>query len=464
MISIKALWVSLAVWSSLLYLGVPTLLVRTLYGSSSSSNHDSHNKEAVGAAMTNSPTPVMPDAELPPLRQESSTYECHKGLVFLTGATGSVGSLATKQLLDQGFCVRIFTPHLSQARTQLAFLEENLDTSKARLEFVEGQLGDGSVLRAFEPRESSGYTSVTHVLFAAAGGSASKDMDAIHHRGVAECAEAAAQSGSVRSMVVISAAWVSKPYSLSSILFNSMYDNLPSAKHLQGEDALRSVVHNQDCAMDSNDEGYAGNQTCSSGGIPLSYVILRSGHVTPDEDFDVDEDIPQGIKFSQEDAFRFSAGGRGGTMSHSQLAHAAVAALKVQGKYTVEVSGSGKIDPEDVSQYDGLSQDDDAEFDRYYSNRTTTITVQDVERVHAQAVTDFYNILFTLFMGTALLVGMLGWTHGLLLSMTLYLLTMLLWMTFLSNRTVWDCLASQMQPKNLPMLKAPGMSFVSIQS
>jgi hypothetical protein len=50
-----------------------------------------------------------------------------------------------------------------------------------------------------------------------------------------------------------------------------------------------------------------------------------------------------------------------------------------------------------------MSEDDDVEFDRYYSNRTTTITVQDVERVRI-AVSDFYNIIFLYCIGTILLV------------------------------------------------------------
>ena len=233
-------------------------------------------------------------------------------------------------------------------------------------------------------------------------------------------------------MVVMSAAWVSKPYSLSSILFNSMYDNVPSAKFLQGENALRDVAHA--CQA----EGDAGSETCSSSGVPLSYVILRSGALAADGDAASQEE--GAVHLSQTDSFSFKESGP--KLSHSQLAHAAVEALKVQGKYTVEVSGSGNGKTA-TSSYQGLSQDDDVNFNRYYSmNRTTTVSAQYIEQMHAKAVADFYNVIFTLLVGTVLLVGLLGVTRGLALSMTLYLLTTILWMTFLSNLTLVEAVSS----------------------
>ena len=136
------------------------------------------------------------------------------------------------------------------------------------------------------------------------------------------------------------------------------------------------------------------------------------------------------------------------------MAQAAVAALQVEGKYTVEVT-SGTTPASKASKlFSMLLQDD--ENTAFHFNQT--VTMEDVEWVHAQAMLDFANVIFTLLVGTALLVALLGPGQGLFLSMTLYVITIFLWRTFLSNRTVWDCLASEM-PRKLPLLQVPGVSF-----
>jgi hypothetical protein len=365
--------------------------------------------------------------------EEEPIDHCPSGLVLLTGTTGSVGNKATQMLLAQDFCVRIFTDNLPQARNQWSELD---DVYAARLELVEGVLGDGfSISGAFEPRESSGYTSVTHVLLADTAG-------------VEECAAAAAQIGTVESMVVMSAAWVSKPYSLASLLYNGMYDNLPSAKHWQGEEALRTIAQQQEQECDFAD---GSNETSRK---PLNYVILRSGRLIPDSESNSGEEA--GIGFSQDDSFEFWGpdGAAIPGMSHSQLAQAAVAALQVEGKYTVEVTSGSTPASKASKMFSMLLQDDE----NTAFNFNQTVTMEDVELVHAQAMSDFVNVIFTLLVGTALLVFLLGAGQGLFLSMTLYMITIFLWKTFLSDRTVWDCLASEM-PRKLPLLQVPGVSF-----
>ena len=440
MISAKALPVSLAIWAILLYGGIPTRIAKIFYAtqdarmmSLGSAFEDSSETAAPPTHKTTTPA-VVPD----------NTHDggaCRdQGLVLVTGATGRVGRLATQELLEQGFCVRVYTPDVRQARDQLLLLtgDNDDDDDDNPLEFVPGLLGEDDFGSAFEPRASSGYTPVTHVLYAATAGNNNNNnnnnnkntVEAIHHRGVAECAKAAA-AANAKSMVVMSAAWVSKPYSLGSILFNSMYDNVPSAKFLQGENALRDVAHDSEACQAKGD---AGSETCQ--GLPLSYVILRSGALAADGD----AQEGGGFHLSQTDSFRFQESGP--KLTHAQLAHAAVEALKVQGKYTVEVSGSGSGNGKPAtSSYETLSQDDDENFNRYYStNRTTSADY--IEEMHAKAVADFYNVVFSLLVGTVLLVILLGVTRGLALSMTLYLLTTILWMTFLSNLTLVEAVPS----------------------
>lgn len=467
MSSRNALVTVLAMLIPVLYLRIPTLLTmgyyRVRYGKLGPPRYkprttpmDQVLKEMV-PEQQHSPVVDMNVEKEPvygPLLEEDYEEEepidkCPHGLILLTGATGSVGSKAAQLLLSQGFCVRIFTESLEQAQSKVESLDED---SLERLEWVQGLLGDGvSVSKAFDPRETTGYASVTHVLFAAASHSAGNHMDAVHHRGVEECATAAARAGTVQSMVVMSAAWVSKPYSLASLLYNGMYDNLPSAKHWQGEDALRHIAEQQEQDCDAVDyEGNPVNNETSR--VPLNYVILRSGRLVSDGEASKDGSAPQGIGLSQDDSFDFW--GPPGTMSHSQLAQAAVAALHVEGKYTVEVS-SGSNTPGDAQKlFSMLLQDDENSA----FNLNQTVTIEDVEQVHAQAMSDFINVIFTLLVGTAALVYLLGPGEGLFLSMTLYIITILMWRTFLSNRTIWDCLASEM-PRKLPLLHVPGVSF-----
>lgn len=183
------------------------------------------------------------------------------------------------------------------------------------MELEVGDLGnEAAVVAAFAPRATSGHAAVSHVLFCAGGELA--DFDAVNNRGVQYVAQQAVQAGTT-SVVVISAAWVSKPYSLASLLFNSLYPSWPMARHMQGEQVLRQVV-----ALSTN----------------TNYVILRAGRLVPDEEYPT-ETAPMGLLYQQGDNFYFWGPAGQPGMCNTQLANAVLTAMQVQGKYTVEVTG-----------------------------------------------------------------------------------------------------------------------------
>jgi nucleoside-diphosphate-sugar epimerase len=340
--------------------------------------------------------------------EDDTSHECEGRLVLVTGGSGHTGTLATQLLLKRGFCVRVFTRNEQKARKKLDLILNDYE-SQYHIEFAEGELGDGVSVQkeAFRPRAESGKVSVSHVVFAAGGEQA--DFDAVNHRGVAECALEAVRVGAT-SMVVISAAWVTKPYSVASLLFNSVYPSLPMALHLQGEDTLRQA---------------------SSADPAFNYVIIRAGRLVGDEEYP--EDGPKGLTLAQGDSFSFFGPAGLPGMCHTQLAHAVVTALQVKGKYTVEMT-SGEMDADDSnSAYQELVQDG--------SVRTTSDT--DIARLHARAVSDLYNALLTLGVGGILLVIGIGWKRGIPMALTLYLVCLYLWSIWYSDRSVEDCLASE---------------------
>ena len=267
---------------------------------------------------------------------------CEGRMAFVTGATGSLGGMATHRLLDENFCVRILTRNATKT-------QEKFGDTYRKIDVVVGQLGDGtSVEQAFARHGPA----ISHVVFTAGGEEA--DFDMVNNLGVAECAQALHSSSSAtkKSMVVISAAWVSKPYSLASILFNSLYDKLPMAVYLQGEDVLRKVAADYDS---------------------FSYVILRAGRLVPDNDYPVDSS--KGLLFAQGDTFFFWGPAGAPGMCHGQLTNAVITAMQVEGKITVEVTG-GTTDPHDVAVYTGLRQDDPLEIVPY----------EDVTKCHLDAL------------------------------------------------------------------------------
>ena len=110
--------------------------------------------------------------------EEETSTKCQEGLVLITGGTGNIGSLTTKMLLKQGFCVRILTRNTTKANEKFANLFVNEQHTDG-LEFVRGDLGDNgaSVKRAFEATASLDNANVSHLVFAAGGDDA--DFDAV---------------------------------------------------------------------------------------------------------------------------------------------------------------------------------------------------------------------------------------------------------------------------------------------
>lgn len=287
----------------------------------------------------------------PPNEEGISDDACQERFALVLGATGRVGRLVTNQLLSEGFCVRVLTRNATKA--QIAFGNDITATDRV-VDVVVGELGDGgaSVSRAFQPKKALPSTSaaprISHVVFCAGGEEA--DFDAVNHRGVKECATEAVRAGSVQSMVVISAAWVSKPYSLASLLFNSLYPQLPMGRHLQGEDGLRKL------AADSS----------------MDYVILRAGRLVTDEEYP--QDGPKGLLYEQGDGFFFWGPAGLPGMCSTQLAQAVRTAMQVKGKYTVEIT-SGSVDAHDATVYESFRTDD-----------PVMATDEEVEACHSKAL------------------------------------------------------------------------------
>ena len=305
------------------------------------------------------------------------SYNCQGRLALVTGGTGQTGRLVTTELLRAGFCVRILTRSVSKGENIFfQMLDIDDDNRRQQLEFVEGTLGDGiSVPKAFESSQRFGVdTAVSHVVFIAGGEDA--DFDAVNHRGVAECAKQAAKAES-ESMVVVSAAWVSKPYSLASLLFNSLYDDLPMSKHLQGENVLREIGRKQHPS--------------------LNYVVLRAGRLVPDDEYP--QDAADGLWIAQDDNFAFFGPAGNPGMSQTLLAKSVVTAMKVKGKYTVQITSGSSTLPDDVTIYSTLLQD---------SASSTLETPEEIDRWHQQAVTDFKVMFASICVGTLVLFVLLG--------------------------------------------------------
>ena len=234
-------------------------------------------------------------------QDESSSSPCHGRLALVTGATGRVGTMVTKSLHEQGFCLRILSRNATKAKTKFGTV---LDDGKMELQV--GDLGnEASVAAAFAPRATSGHAAVSHVVFCAGGEEA--DFDAVNNRGVQYVAQQAVKAGTT-SVVVISAAWVSKPYSLASLLFNSLYPSWPMARHMQGEEVLRQVA-----ALSSN----------------MNYVILRAGRLVPDEEYPSHTAAPMGLQYQQGDNFYFWGPAGQPGMCNTQLANAVLTAMQV---------------------------------------------------------------------------------------------------------------------------------------
>jgi nucleoside-diphosphate-sugar epimerase len=324
---------------------------------------------------------------------------------LITGATGRTGKIVTELLLEQGFRVRIFCRDLQRARNEAAFSngEENVN-----VEFFQGDLGCIEDIRAAFVDAGSGDNKLTHVVFMAGGEGA--DYRAVNSRGVAECAQQAVNCVSIRHFVVISSAWATRPYSIASLLFNSIYfDTLPMASHYLGEQALRRA---------------AGNGPSRN----LNYVILRAGGLNSDDRYvqKYPEAAEMGLTYQQGDTFEFlGIAGRPG-MSRTQLAKAVVSAVDIEGRYTVELTGSGTVDPENASIYQQLVQDEDCDGN-------SAMDQSSILTIHKQAVMNLGYVVMT-FSALAIASTLLfGWIQGLVLVFALNTFVLLIWSHFFAN-------------------------------
>jgi uncharacterized protein YbjT (DUF2867 family) len=325
-------------------------------------------------------------------------------VALLTGATGRTGQLVTNMLLDQGYHVRIFCRDESKAKKLFDEINPNPNPN---IQYCQGDLGNP---KDIESAFSSSSQPLTHVVFMAGGEGA--DYRCVNYQGVAAVCQQAVQCETIRQLVVISAAWNTRPYSIASLLFNGLYpDTVPMASHFLGEQALRQAV--------------------ASAGNKLNYVILRAGGLNSDDNYA--EKYPEaaknnGLTYQQGDTFKFlGIAGRPG-MSRSQLANAVVtAATKApNGRYTVEVTGSGSTAWTDGSTYNNLKQDD----------QSSTCKEDELYAIHTQAVQQLKTTAIAASVGGIGLIGIFGFFPGLMLLVVLDAMILLVWSLFFATRQV----------------------------
>eukprot|EP01084_Bolivina_argentea_P215191 365314_1 len=197
--------------------------------------------------------------------------------ILLTGATGRVGRWSCKKLLARGHNVILFTRNEPSLKEK--YSKDKIDIlqhlKSKRVIVVQGDLGqEQDVAKAFFLNDKQYQPD--RVLFAAGGDNA--DYNDVNYLGVKYCAEHATKIN-CKGIVVISCAWVTKPYSLLALIVNIFYPGYPMALHLKGENCVRSS------------------------GIP--YVIARPGALVETNDV-------KGVVFSQGDTMGFIEGGRPG--------------------------------------------------------------------------------------------------------------------------------------------------------
>jgi NAD(P)-dependent dehydrogenase (short-subunit alcohol dehydrogenase family) len=321
-------------------------------------------------------------------------------VALLTGATGRTGKLVTHQLLQDGYQVILYCRDEAKARKSFG---NHLSTNQ--LQFLEGDLSSPeSIIQGISPWKSK----LTHVVFMAGGEGA--DYRAVNHKGVAALADCAIQCDNLSHFIVISSAWATRPYSIAALLFNSIYkDTLPMASHYLGEEALRRA------SLQRN----------------MNYVILRAGGLNSDENYakKYPDAVGKGLTYQQGDSFDFlGIAGRPG-MARSQLSKAVLSAMSVEGRYTVEVTGSGIVDLDDSSVYDTLVQDD---LSLVPLNSDTQ--EREIAGAHSQAIDQLKQTATAASLGGIVLIGVFGWIKGLALLFSLDLFIILIWSRFLANQ------------------------------
>ena len=321
-------------------------------------------------------------------------------VALITGATGRTGKLVTQELLQDGYQVILCCRDEDKAHESF---DDHLSTNQ--LQFVQGDLAcPDDIIQRMAPWKSK----LTHIVFMAGGEGA--DYRVVNHKGVAFLANWATQCEKLSHFVVISSAWTTRPYSIASLLFNSIYkDTLPMASHYLGEEALRRA------SLQRN----------------MNYVILRAGGLNSDENYAAKypDAVGKGLTYQQGDSFDFlGIAGRPG-MARSQLAKAVVSAMTVEGQYTVEVTGSGKVNVDDSLVYDTLVQDD-MSLVRLNSDAQE----REIVGIHSKALDLLKITAVTTSLGGIALIGIFGWIKGFISLCSMNSFIIFMWSRFLANQ------------------------------
>ena len=326
---------------------------------------------------------------------------------LVTGGTGRTGQKVAGLLLEQGYDIRFFVRDIDKAKDTL---RDVVKDSTSVIEYCQGELCDPqSIEEAFDCKKAK---PLTHVIYCAGGDTA--DYTIVSYKGVSDCARLAAEEAGgsqVKNFVFISTAWATKPYSIASLLFNSMYNNtIPMACHLMGEEEIRKYA---------------------AVGNGFSYVIVRPGGLNTDENYIKKfglEAFEMGLTYSQGDNFEFlGIAGRPG-MSRTQLANVVVTAATAislgdagnAGKYTVEVTGSGNVELQDTSVYSRLVQDQGG----------SSVSNDEIMEIHSNAVSEMKTTAIGVSVISVILVATLGWMKGIVSGIALDALILLIWSIF----------------------------------
>ena len=329
-------------------------------------------------------------------------------LALVTGATGRTGKLICQLLVEQGFDLRILARNVPKAKEIL----RPVLPQDANIEYCQADMGDEASIHAAFARNYK--RPVTHVVYTA-GGEDANYYD-VSYQGVATCAQEAAKFKSVQHMVFVSSAWSTRPYSIASLLFNSLYETIPMACHYMGEQEIR--------------------RQAKLSPQQLNYVILRPGGLNQDERYakkypEAYAQRQTSITYQQGDTFQFlGPAGRPG-MCRSQLAHIVSTAVNVEGCYTVEVTGSGNVDWSDASVYATTLRSDDN-----VPNAAGLLTTRDeneVFSIHKKAIDELKIAAVAASLAGVGLVIFLGWLSGLLSLVAVDAFIIAIWRIFYAD-------------------------------
>ncbi|KAL3942224.1 MAG: hypothetical protein SGBAC_003533 [Bacillariaceae sp.] len=358
-------------------------------------------------------------------------------VALITGATGRTGQLVSDLLLQQGFHLRIFCREEAKARAifesknSKCSQQDGGDGEHCVIEYFSGDLKSiDDVKAAFQTSSTS--LPLTHFIFLAGGEDA--DYKGVNYYGVKSMAKLAVQSPSIRQIVLVSTAWATRPYSIASLLFNTLYPHtIPMASHYLGEQALRRAVASSNANNPSSSE---------TNGSNINYVILRAGGLNSDDRWKkkYPEASAMGLTYAQGDSFTFAGiAGRPG-MCRSQLANAVLAATTAEGGYTVEVTGSGPTEWKDATVYQTALQPDDGQT--YFLNENPSGALvsaaeeDEIYAIHTQAVQQFKATVISVTVAGVGLITTFGFVQGLISLLFLDAIILLLWGKLLGTRQV----------------------------